>query len=213
MVGGDAIELDVEVGAEAALLLTTQGSTKVYRGASSQTMRASVDGLLVSVPEPIACFRDARYQQESSVSLGPSGTAVLVEGFTSGRAAHGDRWDFACLTLRTNLHREGRAILRDATSLDRDALPIAPRFGAMDAFFTIVADGPMVSPLLDGLLADRTPEPALVVAASRLGNTGGNTGAIVRVAARSPALAAEEVRRRLRNLSDICGGNPWSGRR
>jgi urease accessory protein len=209
LVNGDSIALDVKVGAGASLVLTTQASTKVFRGVATQALSAEVEGLLVSVPEPVACFRDATYEQDTTLSLGPSASAIAVEGFTSGRAAFGDRWDFAHLALRTTLLRQGRALLRDATTLDRDAIPIAARFGTMEALLMIVAVGPHVAPLLDDLLATSPVTRDLVVAASPLAGE----GAVVRVAARSPALAALEVRRRLRNLSDICGGDPWSGKR
>jgi urease accessory protein len=209
LVNGDAIALDVHVGAGASLVLTTQASTKVFRGASRQALSAQVEGVLVSVPDPVACFRDAVYEQDTTLSLGPSASAITVEGFTSGRAAFGDRWDFARLTLRTTLLRQGRRLLRDATNLDRDAIPIAPRFGPMNALLTIVAVGPLAAPLLEDLLQASTPTRDLVVAPSPLKGE----GAVVRVAARSPALAALEVRRRLRNIADICGGDPWSARR
>jgi urease accessory protein len=209
LVNGDAIALDVRVGAGASLVLTTQASTKVFRGAASQALSAHVEGVLVSVPEPVACFRDAAFEQDTTLSLGPSASAITVEGFTSGRAAFGDRWDFAHLALRTTLVRQGRRLLRDATTLDRDTLPIAPRFGPMEALLTIVAVGPKVAPLLEDLLETSQPTRDLVAAPSPLPGE----GAVVRVAARSPALAALEVRRRLRNIADICGGDPWSAKR
>jgi urease accessory protein len=209
LVDGDAIHLEVKVGADAALVLTTQASTKVFRGAASQALVADVDGLLVLAPEPVACFREARYAQETRVSLGPRASVVVVDGFTSGRAAYGDRWDFARLSLVTTLLRSGRTTLRDATLLDRDALPIAPRFGEMEALLTIVAEGPHLVPFLGDVLAPLPPTRDLVVAPSPLGEC----GAVVRIAARRPAVAAAEVRRRLRNLADILGGDPWAGRR
>jgi urease accessory protein len=209
LVSGDAISLGVDVGPEATLVLTTQASTKVFRGEATQHIAAEVGGLLVVVPEPTACFRGASFDQRTDVSLGAEGSVVLLDGFTSGRPAYGERWDFARLTLRTTLSREGRLLLREAMSLDSAATPIAPRFGDMDAFFTIAAEGPAVASLLGELLAPHRPSRELVVASSRIGSS----GALVRISGRSPAIALGEVKRRLRNLPDICGGDPWSGRR
>ncbi len=209
LVRGDAVSLGVEVGPGAALVLTSQTSTKVFRGEASQQITGEVAGLLVSVPEPVACFRGAAFEQRTWLSLSGSGSVVLVEGFTSGRAAFGDRWDFARLLLRTTLRREGKALFHDATRLDAAEAPLGPRFGPMEAFFTVAAFGPHVLPLVPQLLAPQAPTREIAVAASRVGQS----GAVARIAARSPALAAAEVKRRLRNLPEICGGDPWSGRR
>ncbi len=99
LLDGDAISLGVDVGAGAALVLTTQASTKVFRGTASQALSGQINGILVSVPEPVACFRDARYEQDTSLSLGESGgppSSWTASPPGTGRVP-GDRWDFARL--------------------------------------------------------------------------------------------------------------------
>src|SRR5262245_48343677 len=50
LVDGDALALEVAVGDGAALLVSTQASTKVYRGAASQRLSATVgDGALLAL--------------------------------------------------------------------------------------------------------------------------------------------------------------------
>jgi len=55
LVRGDDLALDVEVKSGATLLLTTQASTKAFRGATRQTWRAQVEGTLIAWPDPVAC--------------------------------------------------------------------------------------------------------------------------------------------------------------
>src|SRR5690242_8834798 len=60
LVDGDDVALDLVVEAGATLLVFTQASTKVFRGASSQRVSAHVDGRLVLLPDPVAAFAEAR---------------------------------------------------------------------------------------------------------------------------------------------------------
>lgn len=124
LVDGDAIDLDVEVEAGATLVLFTQSTTKAFRGASRQSLRAKVDGRLVWLPDPVAAFKDASYTQSVDVALGPSGSCVLLDGFTSGRAAFGERWLMERLDLRTRITTaSGRVVVTDALRLERSQEP------------------------------------------------------------------------------------------
>lgn len=70
LVDGDRVEVDVVVEAGATLVLFTQASTKVFRGSSSQIVRARVDGTLVVLLDPVACFRGARFDGLTDVEIG-----------------------------------------------------------------------------------------------------------------------------------------------
>src|SRR5262249_30292242 len=77
--------------------LGTEASTKVSRGrggACRQALSARVaeDGVLVMVPDPVACFAGARYEQAVRIELAASATLVSVDAFTAGRSARGERW-------------------------------------------------------------------------------------------------------------------------
>jgi len=65
-VDGDEVRLDLRVAPGAAAFVSTQGPARVYRsprGCTSE-IRAEVarDGLLALVPDPTACFADARFR-------------------------------------------------------------------------------------------------------------------------------------------------------
>lgn len=215
LVDGDAVDLDLVVEEGATLVVFTQSSTKVFRGSSCQALRADVRGTLVVLPDPVACFAGARYRQRVDVALSGDGTCVLLDGFTAGRPAYGERWAMRAIDATTTVSRDGRLLVRDALALDGDDL--AARLERFDALCTLIAVGPRAAPLLSPLLAraDEHPRAADVVAApSELAacRDAGVPGAIVRLAATSPARAIGEARRRLRNLPDIDVVDPFASR-
>src|SRR5262245_25857867 len=60
LVDGDAVALEVRVDAGATAVITTQASTKVYKGSSQQRTRVSVDGdgAVLVLPDPVVPYRD-----------------------------------------------------------------------------------------------------------------------------------------------------------
>jgi len=121
LVDGDGIVLDLEIDARASAFVSTQSATKVYRSprGTSQSLdaRVATGALLALVPDPVSCFAGARYSQRAHVALAGGASLLLVDAFTCGRAARGERWDFAHLASRTTITRDGHAVLTDATVL------------------------------------------------------------------------------------------------
>lgn len=216
LVDGDEVDVDLEVEAGATLVVFTQSSTKVFRGSSRQSLRARVEGTLVFLPDPVAAFADARYTQRLDVALAGDGACVLLDGFTSGRAAFGERWAMSGLDLRTRVTHDGRPVVSDALRFDAADGPVAERAGRFDAFATLVAVGRGAAPVASAILREPVapPAPDLVVAASPLPRAGalGLPGAVARVAAASPSRAMVAVRSRLRNLPDIDAVDPFGSR-
>lgn len=211
---GDSIDVSLDVGEGATLVVFTQASTKVFRGSARQSIRANVRGTLAILPDPVAPFGGARYRQRIDVALEGEGTCVLLDGFTSGRPAYGERWAMDGVDLETRITKDGVLLARDALVLDGD---IGARMGRFDALLTILAAGPNVAPLVPALLARAThhPRTADVLAAPSVlapCKDRGVPGAIVRIAATSPARALAEARNRLRNLPDIDVVDPFESR-
>ena len=211
LVDGDAIDTRIDVEAGATLVVFTQSSTKVFRGSARQSISARVAGTLVLLPDPVAAFKDASYTQRVDVELAGDGRCLLLDGFTSGRAAYGERWAMNRLDMRTTIRHgghggQGRRVLAN------DALQLVPGSGApehFDAFFTLLSVGCLTTDLLE------TPAPPtrdLAIATSALGRAVGREGAIVRIAASSPAGALAAARHRLRNLPDIDVVDPFASR-
>ena len=213
LVRGDELTLDVDVKPDATLLMTTQASTKAFRGGTKQMVRARVEGTLVALPDPVACFAGATYESEIAVTLGATGTIVLVDSFTSGRPAYGERWAFEQLSTRIRIERlrsdGGREpVALDATLLDARHGSIAARFGNLDAYATLMAIGPAAGRVMASLL-EPSRDGVVLYAPSRLTRA---DGAVARVAGGSSEDVLREVRRRLRHIVELCGVDPYASR-
>ena len=209
LIDGDVVDVDLVVEPGATLVLFTQATTKAFKGHTRQNFRAEVHGTLVFLPDPVAAFGGARYRQRVDITLHDQGSAVVLDGFTSGRAAYGERWAFDGLDLATCVRRDGALLVRDATRLDVADGPIAPRLDRYEALASVLAVGPRVQPVITSLLAPSIVTPDLVAAPSPLA---ARPGALVRIAATSPAVALAEARERLRNLPEIDVVDPFVAR-
>jgi urease accessory protein len=214
LVDGDRIDVDLLVERGATLLVFTQSSTKVFRGHAEQRISARVEdgGTLILLPDPVSAFAGAHYSQRIEIELASRGSCVVLDGFTSGRAAFGERWMMSALDLKTTISRDGRVIVGDALRLEEADFSGIQGF---DAFMTLMAIGQGALPVVAGILSEPILPPRaemdLVVAASALARARSDS-AIMRVAASRPALALSAVRARLRNLPEIKAVDPFSSR-
>jgi urease accessory protein len=224
LVDGDALDVEVEVQAGARAVLGTQASTKVYRSprGCGHRLRGRVGdgGSLVLLPDPVVCFAGSRYAQSIDLALQPSASAVVMDGYTSGRSARGERWAFWRYASRTTVTREDagadpRRLMVDATVLDAADGSIAARMGRFDAVLSLAAFGPRFLPLREAILAAPLEERArgrghahahAIVAASPLGED----GCIVRVAAERFETASLALRSSFSVLAGILGDDPFA---
>ncbi|WXB11517.1 urease accessory protein UreD [Pendulispora albinea] len=207
------LDLDVEVKQGATLLMTTQSATKAFRGETRQVVRARVEGTLVAWPDPVACFGGATYGSEVRVTLGGSGALVLVDAFTSGRPAYGERWAFERFSTRVRVERVQKdercePVAIDAALLDAQHGAIGERFGRVNAFATVFAVGAGVRPVIEALLevGREEREQGVLYAPSRLAR---DEGAVARVAGERTEDVLRTVHRRLRNVAEMCGVDPY----
>ncbi len=213
LVDGDAIRIDADVRPGASLLLGTQASTKIYRcptATSRQDLVARVapEGLLVVLPDHVACFAGARYEQRISVDLARAASLVLLDAFTCGRSARGERWQFLRFASRLAVNGAHGPLVREAVVLDATEGELAVRFGRFDAFATIVLLGPRVTSTASMIPLAPTWPPrrraGLVEAVSPVAEG----GAIVRVAGASIEEVLAAARARLGGLAALLGDDP-----
>jgi urease accessory protein len=206
LVDGDEIEVEVEVEPEATLVLFTQASTKVFRGQAKQRLTADVHGTLVALPDPVAPFAGARYEQRVDVRLhGDDARCVLLDGVTSGRPAFGERWAFERVDLRTTVRRGERTVVHDALRLDAADAPVARRMDRFEALLTLLAVG---APSIDTAIAASDEVARDLVVASNAGSG----HALARIAATSPERAIAAARSRLRGLPELGVADPFGAR-
>jgi urease accessory protein len=215
LVGGDDIQIHANVMARARALLTTQASTKVYRSLrrSTQSLSATVaaGALLAVVPDPVVCFAGADFTQSQRYDLHDEASLVLVDWFTSGRHATGERWAFARYESRFDIRRGARRVFLDGVVLEPGLDPVAARMGRFDVLGLAIVSGPLVTDAACDLV-DRvsavpvTRDAGLVVSAARLRDG----GALVRIAGASVEHAGHTLRSHLAFLSPLVGDDLWS---
>jgi urease accessory protein len=205
LVDGDEVALDVVIESGTALI-TTQASSKIYKGTSRQQLdlRVHDDGCALVVPDPIVPYRDASFTQVSRIALAAESSLVLSDVVTAGRIAHGERWACTRFDATLAISVAGRALLRDRVILDGD---VAARMTRFTAIATAVILGPRVGALgraaLElGPVGKRSP---IVVAGSPLGD-----GAILRVVGEDIEQVVATVREILRPACAELGEDPWS---
>lgn len=217
LVAGDEVDLSVDVRAGAMAVLSTQASTKVYRrdGARGAVQRVyghiEPGATLAVMPDPLTCFADADYDQRQRFDLVGDGALVLLDWFTSGRRAHGERWAFHRYASRLELCIDEQCVLRDAVRLSDAEGPVAGagRMGRFDCCAMLLLAGTSLAGPAEDLVRSieqrpLSPDAPCMLAASRSG-----WGAIVRIAGISTEQVAHEVVQHLRFLRSILGVFPW----
>ncbi|CAG8595092.1 9555_t:CDS:1 [Dentiscutata erythropus] len=247
MVSGDSIYVDVEIFQNVNLMLLTQGSTKIYKqraqkknvndsndylqtdpknlsSITRQSLNAYVheSSLLLQLPEPTTCFRDAEYIQSQTFSLENDASVVILDWFTSGRMSRGERWEFTHYESGVNLLVGGKLIFRDVILLqneksENDINNIKRRLEPYECFATLVIYGPKVISLtkhlmneFDKIVVDKMDKIAdLIWSASALHIEEENArGVVIKVA----GITTEIVRKflvgvALKGLNEVIGEN------
>ncbi|QRN98738.1 urease accessory protein UreD [Archangium violaceum] len=217
LVDGDHLSVELDVAEGAAALLSSQGSTRVYRSPrgcrSDLSARVAEGALLALVPDPTMCFAGARYDQRQDVQLAPGASLILMDLVTAGRSANGERWAFTHYSSALRVHREGRALLDERWLLDPHQGTLPERLGRFDALGTVLLVGPSLASAREAL-AERVgalpviPRAGLVCSASPLGPD----GLVLRAAATSAEVLLRTAREWLSFLSGMLGDDPWARR-
>jgi urease accessory protein len=217
LVDGDALALAVEVDRGASALVGTQASTKVYRSprGTTQSLSARVarDAMLALVPDPVSCFAGARYAQSIDVELEDDrATLVLVDAFTCGRAARGERWAFDRYGSRTRVTRAGRLLVLEAVLLDPAHGDLTTRMGSFEAFATVLAVGPRAEEVRARLLSAAAGPPLRDGSRLHAANAIAHDVTIGRVAAGSAGELSATLRALASPLARELGDDPFARR-
>jgi urease accessory protein len=132
LVAGDQTRLDMRIGKGARCFVGTQSATKIYRNPDcrpcSHLTRAVLEegSFLAFMPAPAQPFADSSYSQQQTFHLAPGAGLVLLDWFTAGRAACGERWAFARFSSRNEVFA-GAESSRPAACEPGDAGATGPR--------------------------------------------------------------------------------------
>ena len=103
LVGGDHLSIDMRLGSEAHVLISTPSANRVYRSSKDDSVqdieiRLGPGAVLEWVPEATIPFAGSRFHQSIHVTLGQGATLLLWDAIAAGRIACGERWAFTSLT-------------------------------------------------------------------------------------------------------------------
>lgn len=207
LVDGDAVSLEVTVATGATCVVTTQASTKIYKGSSRQETRVVVepDANVLVVPDAIVPYRNSSYVQTTEIALTASSTLVLADVVTCGRVAYGERWDATRIDMTLAITIDETRLLHDRVLLAGETATKMRRFQALG---TAVLLGPRVRTLAAEQLAALAPVPrdaAIIIAGSPVGD-----GALFRVAGADIETVVHATRDLLRAACALLGEDPWS---
>jgi urease accessory protein len=218
LVAGDQTELDVCIASGARCFLGTQASTKVYRNsalrACSHVTRARLEpgSLLVFAPDPVQPFAGSTYSQLQEFHVAPDAGLVLVDWFSSGRAARGERWTFNRFRSRNEVFVQDERVFLDSLVLDSTDSNLASshRTGRFNCFALLLVLGPPLKGAAKRFLeavSARSVEhrTALVTSASRI-----RDGALLRMAGTSVEEVGRELQQHLTGVCDLLGDDPWA---
>ena len=215
LVGGDEVNMTVDVEPGARALMMTQASTKVYRSTRTarQTMSATAapGGLLAVIPDPVVCFSSADFIQTQNYALCGDASLVVVDWMTSGRHQAGERWAFSRYESRIAISLDGRPVFYDALVLESDLDSIAERMGRFEVVLTAVLMGPLV-PNAGALVPHDVSQSLIVKDAGMIVSVSSlsDSGTLLRIAGVGVEQVGHALREYLKFLSPILGDDPWS---
>jgi urease accessory protein len=95
-VQGDRYRVDVDCAPGAAVHLTTQAATKVFRAHDNfatqlVNLHVGAGGVLEYLPDPVIPFRGSRLYQRTCLTVGADATVIFGEILLPGRTARGER--------------------------------------------------------------------------------------------------------------------------
>lgn len=145
VLGGDQLEVVIEVGSGASAQITSTGATRLYRsrqGAPAATQRNKVrvneNGLLEHLPDALIPFAESRYCQETAIELARGAGLFWWEIVAPGRVARGELFAYQLLQLKLDLTAEGIMLAQERMRLEPARRPLSSpaRLGPYHYFST-----------------------------------------------------------------------------
>jgi urease accessory protein len=192
VLGGDRLQMEVALGPGAHACLTTPSATRVYRTAGEPALQTArlvlgAGAVLEWLPDHTIPYAGADFRQTIEADLDDGACLVLVDAFSAGRVAAGERWRFRRLESALTVRDRRGTLVHDRLLLTGAADGLGGTEGA-DYFASVViaaAHG------LDELTAEVARVAARVDGARAAAGRLERGALVVRCLARSaPALTA-----------------------
>jgi urease accessory protein len=145
LLGGDRLELAVNVGPQAQVQVTTAGATRIYRPRAlalgtlqSNEITVGENGLLEYLPDAVIPFAGARFSQRTSIRLAAGAGLFWWEILAPGREARGEIFAYDSVEFKTDLAAGGRLVAAERVRLEpkRRGMASLGRLGAYRTWAT-----------------------------------------------------------------------------
>lgn len=123
MTGGDAFDIDVAVGENAQLVVTSTAAEKIYRSLGppatvNVTISVAAGGTLTWLPQETILFNKAALHRRIEVDLADDARLVLIEPLVFGRTGMGESVGHGELRDSWRVRQNDRLIYAEGTRLD-----------------------------------------------------------------------------------------------
>ncbi|EMD42008.1 hypothetical protein CERSUDRAFT_110547 [Gelatoporia subvermispora B] len=237
LVGGDQTTLTVEVRDRTKLVLLSQGSTKVFKtrpgarlstpstgGSSSSITLQRMDVTVTSssalflLPDPVTCFRSAKYHQLQTFRLAQDASMVVLDWITSGRRSLGEDWAFSRYYSLNEVWVGDERVVKDVMLLEEpqtqvQTLPsrsVPDRLAPYSCYAMVIMYGPFVQSTMRQLSAryqevsvfKQSSPPNLLWSLSSIRD---GKGCVLRVAALETEVVKDWLSHSLSGFEEVLG--------
>jgi urease accessory protein UreH len=186
LVGGDTVNLTIDVERDAKLSIVTQGHTKIFTSptpdittAQSLQVYIAPGAALCLLPDPVQPFDGSVYEQTQIFRLARGASLCLLDWVTQGRSARGENWSFVRWVGRNEVWTTDdpggtedsgmavdRLLVRDTVILEGNHRDIQLKslresMHAMGIIGTLLLRGPLTKSLGDFFLSEFACLPRL----------------------------------------------------
>ncbi|KUI71579.1 hypothetical protein VM1G_07132 [Cytospora mali] len=189
LVGGDTVDLSIDVQAGSRLSVVTQGHTKIFKSVTPdivtrQNLNVVIEdgAALCLLPDPVQPFAESVYEQAQTFRLKGEGASLcLLDWVTQGRSARGEDWSLVRWNGRNEIWwsaaaptaptapaaAKERLLVRDAVKLDGMATlspavkDLKSTMHGLGIFGTLILRGPLMKSLGDFFLAEFAALPRI----------------------------------------------------
>lgn len=125
ILGGDRLELQIQLLPGARAQVTSTGATRIYRlrpgqpaAVCSTGIRLGEDSLLEFLPDAVIPFADSSFEQRTSVNLAAGATLFWWEVIAPGREAAGEIFQYRSLRLESEICAQGVPLAMERFQLE-----------------------------------------------------------------------------------------------
>ncbi len=161
LVGGDRMEVEIDLRKEAHAFLAVPSATKVYKTPgpfASQEMRVRIgrEAVWEYFPSYVIPFGGSRYRQKMRVQMAENSKAIILDFLTAGRVGRGERFQFHEYRSLTEIEYSGELILSERFFLkppetDYSGLGLLEDYSASAALYAIFDEASLEIPLINDL--------------------------------------------------------------